>query len=159
MALLDLLGWVARLGKPRMLKPAARDGVLGPWLGLALQVVSGGFGNLRCVGMASLGLHALAMPLRPAFAHSWQRMLLLRARPATLALHGTSPHWGLNPGPSVYKTDALPLSYRGHWRSVLERKLKFPMIGSVAAERCVSPSHQRMKPPLGIEPRTFSLQD
>ena len=24
-----------------------------------------------------------------------------------------SPHWGLNPGPSVYKTDALPLSYRG----------------------------------------------
>ncbi len=23
-----------------------------------------------------------------------------------------SPHWGLNPGPSVYKTDALPLSYR-----------------------------------------------
>ena len=26
---------------------------------------------------------------------------------------GCSPHWGLNPGPSVYKTDALPLSYRG----------------------------------------------
>ena len=26
---------------------------------------------------------------------------------------GISPHWGLNPGPSVYKTDALPLSYRG----------------------------------------------
>ena len=25
-----------------------------------------------------------------------------------------SLHWGLNPGPSVYKTDALPLSYRGH---------------------------------------------
>ena len=25
----------------------------------------------------------------------------------------TSTHWGLNPGPSVYKTDALPLSYRG----------------------------------------------
>ena len=25
----------------------------------------------------------------------------------------TSLHWGLNPGPSVYKTDALPLSYRG----------------------------------------------
>ena len=24
-----------------------------------------------------------------------------------------SPHWGLNPGPSVYKTDALPLRYRG----------------------------------------------
>ena len=27
--------------------------------------------------------------------------------------HNKSPHWGLNPGPSVYKTDALPLSYRG----------------------------------------------
>ena len=26
-----------------------------------------------------------------------------------------SPHWGLNPGPSVYRTDALPLSYRGFW--------------------------------------------
>jgi hypothetical protein len=26
-----------------------------------------------------------------------------------------SLHWGLNPGPSVYKTDALPLSYRGTW--------------------------------------------
>ena len=25
----------------------------------------------------------------------------------------TSLHWGLNPGPSVYRTDALPLSYRG----------------------------------------------
>ena len=24
-----------------------------------------------------------------------------------------SLHWGLNPGPSVYRTDALPLSYRG----------------------------------------------
>jgi hypothetical protein len=24
-----------------------------------------------------------------------------------------SPHWRLNPGPSVYRTDALPLSYRG----------------------------------------------
>ena len=29
-----------------------------------------------------------------------------------------SPHWGLNPGPSVYKTDALPLSYRGHATSM-----------------------------------------
>jgi len=24
-----------------------------------------------------------------------------------------SPNWELNPGPSVYKTDALPLSYLG----------------------------------------------
>ena len=26
---------------------------------------------------------------------------------------GSSLHWGLSPGPSVWKTDALPLSYRG----------------------------------------------
>ena len=25
-----------------------------------------------------------------------------------------STHWGLSPGPSVYRTDALPLSYKGH---------------------------------------------
>ena len=28
--------------------------------------------------------------------------------------HAHSLHWGLSPGPSVYRTDALPLSYRGH---------------------------------------------
>ena len=26
-----------------------------------------------------------------------------------------SPRWGLNPGPSDYKSDALPLSYEGCW--------------------------------------------
>ena len=30
-----------------------------------------------------------------------------------VALCAIAPHWGLNPRPSVYKTDALPLSYRG----------------------------------------------
>ena len=30
-----------------------------------------------------------------------------------VALCTQSPHSGLNPGPSVYRTDALPLSYRG----------------------------------------------
>ena len=29
-----------------------------------------------------------------------------------------SLHWGLSPGPSVYKTDALPLSYRGNCNEV-----------------------------------------
>ena len=28
-------------------------------------------------------------------------------------MRSISLHWGLSPGPSVYKTDALPLSYRG----------------------------------------------
>jgi hypothetical protein len=31
-----------------------------------------------------------------------------------LSAEASSPHWGLNPGPSVYRTDALPLSYKGH---------------------------------------------
>ena len=36
-----------------------------------------------------------------------------------------SLHWGLSPGPSVYKTDALPLSYKGsEWHA--EEKLCFP---------------------------------
>ena len=33
--------------------------------------------------------------------------------PRELQLLPISPHWGLNPGPSVDKTDILPLSYRG----------------------------------------------
>ena len=36
---------------------------------------------------------------------------------------GPSLHWGLNPGPAVYKTDALPLSYRG---TVLIPRVKNP---------------------------------
>ena len=35
------------------------------------------------------------------------------ARVPLCVCNACSPHWGLNPGPSVYKTDALPLSYRG----------------------------------------------
>ena len=30
-----------------------------------------------------------------------------------------SPHWGLNPGPYAYEAHALPLSYRGCWRTQL----------------------------------------
>ena len=37
-----------------------------------------------------------------------------------------SPHWGLNPGPSVYKTDALPLSYRGLMLRLAQAWLKVP---------------------------------
>ena len=42
-----------------------------------------------------------------------------RGRPASLegeCILEASLHWGLNPGPSVYRTDALPLSYRGFVR-------------------------------------------
>ena len=37
--------------------------------------------------------------------------------PCFLATLRKSLHWGLSPGPSVYKTDALPLSYRGLCRT------------------------------------------
>ena len=37
----------------------------------------------------------------------------VRAESIFSLINNISPHWGLNPGPSVYKTDALPLSYRG----------------------------------------------
>ena len=39
---------------------------------------------------------------------------MMSIRPSGITAIVKSPHWGLNPGPSVYKTDALPLSYRGH---------------------------------------------
>ena len=35
-----------------------------------------------------------------------------------------SHHWGLNPGPSAYKADALPLSYSGCSRSQVVGKLQ-----------------------------------
>jgi hypothetical protein len=35
-----------------------------------------------------------------------------------------SPRWGLNPGPSVYKTDAVPLSYGGFWQPGARRRLQ-----------------------------------
>ena len=50
-----------------------------------------------------------------------------------------SPHWGLNPGPSVYKTDALPLSYRGLlctsalWTSALQTQTLQPSHGLPSA--------------------------
>ena len=47
-----------------------------------------------------------------------------------------SPHWGLNPGPSVYRTDALPLSYRGRER----RK----------SASTSEPEHMRVRPPGAI---------
>ena len=42
----------------------------------------------------------------------------------------SSLHWGLNPGPSVYKTDALPLSYRG-----LQHMRARVLVGTEAGER------------------------
>ena len=35
-------------------------------------------------------------------------------KPEVMVMQVKRPHWGLNPGPSVYRTDALPLSYRAN---------------------------------------------
>jgi hypothetical protein len=56
----------------------------------------------------------------PACAHINVWVNDLQRRQANLGSRKSprkSPHWGLNPGPSVYKTDALPLSYRGLTRA------------------------------------------
>ena len=50
----------------------------------------------------------------PNRAHCHSSDTIKKKRLSTTPLmQNNSPHWGLNPGPSVYKTDALPLSYRG----------------------------------------------
>ena len=41
-------------------------------------------------------------------ALAWRNSKFFRTVPMSNSLH-----WGLNPGPSVYRTDALPLSYKG----------------------------------------------
>ena len=59
-------------------------------------------------------------------------------------IDGISPHWGLNPGPSVYKTDALPLSYRG---------ASFHCLVACCAFQVQCPSRRRG----GIEPLHVSM--
>ena len=56
-----------------------------------------------------------------------------------------SLHWGLNPGPSVYKTDALPLSYRGHAEHKEPQKIE-----------AKKPNARKMDT-LGIEPRASRM--
>ena len=93
------------------------------WTAMPCKIMSNGL--LRC------SLHACNILLRRAcnllhlpldFRHCVLPLLLALPSWGHLAHmrcceFGTStimsPHWGLNPGPSVYKTDALPLSYRG----------------------------------------------
>ena len=65
-----------------------------------------------------------------------RRIPPISSRPSALHL---APHWGLNPGPSVYKTDALPLSYRGLlctsalWTSALQTQTLQPSHGLPSA--------------------------
>ena len=62
----------------------------------------------RAVRMSTWQVHTIARPARP-----WDKVSVEQAGPKACGPRRISPHWGLNPGPSVYKTDALPLSYRG----------------------------------------------
>ena len=61
----------------------------------------------------------------PACQQCGSRMVAQRTGSACSGLPTGSLHWGLSPGPSVYKTDALPLSYRGTW----EPDAQHPLIG------------------------------
>lgn len=69
---------------------------------------------LLCTALLAFYPCPSAPPLQLPAADTLQ---LAACRPPPLLEHGRptsqSPHWGLNPGPSVYRTDALPLSYRG----------------------------------------------
>ena len=56
------------------------------------------------------------------------------AWPTALPLRGRmSPHWGLSPGPSVYKADALPRSYRGSCSTPWARSLLAPALARSSA--------------------------
>ena len=73
----------------------------------------------------SSSTHSVAVSYKPSMLVTRVRLPACASSPAGWACDrlwlfcfalggcGNSPHWGLNPGPSVYKTDALPLSYRG----------------------------------------------
>ena len=61
------------------------------------------FGGTNCANERPFSFdHAIDQPQQQSTSPRAARMI--------------SPHWGLNPGPSVYRTDALPLSYRGRER-------------------------------------------
>ena len=61
-------------------------------------------------------------------------------------LNEISPRWGLNPGPSVYKTDALPLSYRGCWTEVHARERSVHSIERIACVKdCLADGLQAWK--------------
>ena len=160
-----------------------------------------------------------ALRLTPGAAATWRQVAVYASLGKSLAsaskqvgrASSWSLHWGLSPGPSVYRTDALPLSYRGIYRTCCCCKIKnyrMPVHGVCLLRRCRAQPRQQQaaaraardaavrsraapvarqlphrstahpiataacswrgphcackqadQPPLGIEPRTFSLQD
>ena len=81
------------------------------------------------------------------------------------------PHWGLKSRPSVYKTGALPLSYRGkkfkvklHYVDIRNqasqtRNLPQALITETKPQQRIQEHSCWHMPPLRIELKTFSLQD
>ena len=76
----------------------------------------------KCAQKAAQGLDSTAacfnsfqavLAALPQFLQAAHLEDFWRSLPKATLEFVKSPHWGLSPGPSVYKTGALPLSYRG----------------------------------------------
>ena len=103
-------------GQIRKMHPCRLGLDLAPAIGIKHRASPAAANTAR---LAKIQHECLAVPgSTPGLEMSW---LVAGARKVTKAspiIHSLqtrhySPHWGLNPGPSVYRTDALPLSYRG----------------------------------------------
>ena len=72
-----------------------------------------GLGRQGCRGAKQSGTRGQAAPSQIHRVPDSNGCLQLARSALRMPAKKTSPHWGLSPGPSVYKTDGLPLSYRG----------------------------------------------
>ena len=80
--------------------------VVGPWLSVGVFLIFADVGWLVGFGWLFGVIAWLALVGCVAgYCGCFGRLILDPRR--------QSPHWGLNPGPSVYRTDDLPLSYKG----------------------------------------------
>ena len=66
-------------------------------------------GDLQIFSLTLSQLSYRGLRLNVSYASLFAR----RGVGVVTALRKSSHHWGLNPGPSAYKADALPLSYSG----------------------------------------------
>ena len=127
----------------------------------------------------SLYCQALATQQRRSGTHRTRRNMVLRLQ-SNLEKW---THWDLNPGPSACEADVIPLhhvpicigrSMDNRWIAFLRKWPAFAKCSLVVActvhcmlqDGSLTPSAMdqirmqiKNKPPLGMEPRTFSLQD
>ena len=89
----------------------------------------------------------------------WSHLLDKRTCNFECAQRKPSLHWGLNPGPSVYKTDALPLSYRGHAnpRMTTRSQCAFFLQTFFSQTLAAKTPNARKMDTLGIEPRASRM--